>query len=91
VRVTDMRSPSGLVRLTDARTLRSGVDLTEGAPAGRGELLRSAAVLDGRVRLRGEMTPRGGAAAERRRGAVDALRRAPRPPAAPLQHQSAGR
>jgi alpha,alpha-trehalase len=78
VRVTDMRSPSGLVRLTDALTLRSGADLTEGAPAGRGEPLRSAAVLNGRVRLRVEITPRGGAAAERRRGGCGCV--APRVP-----------
>lgn len=70
VLVTDMHSPSGLVRLTDALTLRSGADLTEDAPAGRCELLRSVTVLDGRVRLRVEVTPRGGAAAERSRGGL---------------------
>src|SRR3970282_352310 len=44
VLVTEMRAPAGLVRLTDALTLRSGADLTEGAAAGRGELLRLATV-----------------------------------------------
>jgi hypothetical protein len=32
VLVTGMRSPSGVVRLTDALTLRPGVDLREDAP-----------------------------------------------------------
>jgi GH15 family glucan-1,4-alpha-glucosidase len=76
--VTDMRGPSGLLRMNDALTLRSGADLTEDVPAGRGELPRSAAVLGGRVRLRGEITPRGGAAAERRRGGCGGV--APRVP-----------
>ena len=64
VLVTEMRSASGLVRVTDALTLRSGADLSEDAPAGRCELLRSVAVLDGRVRLRIDIEPRGGAQAE---------------------------
>jgi GH15 family glucan-1,4-alpha-glucosidase len=65
VLVTEMRSASGLVRLTDALTLRSGADLSEDAPADRGELLRSITVLGGRVRLRIDIEPRGGAQAER--------------------------
>ena len=53
VLVTELRSPTGLVRLTDALALRSGADLTDDVPGGRGELVRSAVVLDGSVRLRG--------------------------------------
>jgi alpha,alpha-trehalase len=61
VLVTELRSPTGLVRLTDALALRSGADLTDDVPGGRGELVRSVAVLDGNVRLRVELEPRGGA------------------------------
>ncbi len=43
---------TGLVQLTDALALRSGADLTDDAPASRGELVRSAVVLNGSVRLR---------------------------------------
>jgi alpha,alpha-trehalase len=59
VLVTDMRGKSGLLRLTDALTLRSGADLIEDTPAGRGELPRSVRVLDGCVRLRIEGMIRG--------------------------------
>ncbi|MDQ3980193.1 MAG: glycoside hydrolase family 15 protein [Actinomycetota bacterium] len=65
VLATELRSPSGLVRVTDCLTLRRGADLGEDVAAGRGELLRSVAVLDGTVRLRIEIEPRGGATAER--------------------------
>jgi GH15 family glucan-1,4-alpha-glucosidase len=61
VLVTELRSASGLVRLTDALALRPGADLTDDLPAGRGELVRSAVVLDGNVRLRVGIAPRGGA------------------------------
>ena len=64
VLVTELRSPTGVVRLTDCLTLRSGADLGEDTAAGRGELLRSVAVLDGSVRLHVEMEPRGGATVE---------------------------
>jgi len=63
VLVTELLSPTGLVRLTDALALRSGADLTDDVPGGRGELVRSAVVLDGNVRLRVELEPRGGAQA----------------------------
>jgi GH15 family glucan-1,4-alpha-glucosidase len=65
VLITEMRSASGLIRLTDALTLRSGADLSEDAPADRSELLRSITVLNGRVRLQIDIKPRGGAQAER--------------------------
>ncbi|MFF2662878.1 glycoside hydrolase family 15 protein [Kitasatospora sp. NPDC058032] len=61
VLVTELRSRTGLVRVTDALALRSGADLADDAPAARAELVRSAVVLDGRVRLRAELEPRGGA------------------------------
>jgi alpha,alpha-trehalase len=63
VLVTELRSSTGLVRLTDALALRSGADLTDDVSGGRGELVRSAVVLDGSVRLRVELEPRGGAQA----------------------------
>lgn len=61
VLVTELRSPSGLVRVTDCLTLRSGADLAEDTPAGRGELLRSVVVLEGDVSLLVDIQPRGGA------------------------------
>jgi len=64
VLVTEMRGPSGLIRVTDAFSLRSGADLSEDVSAGRRELLRMISVLTGRVRLRIEIEPRGGAHAE---------------------------
>ncbi|MGQ4424823.1 trehalase-like domain-containing protein, partial [Streptomyces violaceoruber] len=60
---TELRSDTGLVRVTDALVLRSGADLSDDAPSGRGELVRSVLVLEGRVRLRVEVEPRGGAQA----------------------------
>jgi GH15 family glucan-1,4-alpha-glucosidase len=78
VLVTEMQGRSGLVRVTDALTFRSGADLTEDAPAARGELLRSVEVLGGPTRLRVEVRPRGGARAEKRGGGLE-LRCASRP------------
>jgi GH15 family glucan-1,4-alpha-glucosidase len=60
VLVTEMRSPGGSVRITDALALRTGADLGDDAGAGRAELVRSAQVLDGSVRLSAELLPRGG-------------------------------
>jgi alpha,alpha-trehalase len=64
--VTEMRSPTGLVRVTDALTLRRGTDLREDAAAGRCELVRFVEVSQGGMRLRIEIEPRGGAQAEAR-------------------------
>ena len=58
---TELRCASGTVRITDALTLRAGADLSDDAPAARGELVRSAQVLEGRVRLRYQVEPVGGA------------------------------
>jgi len=66
VLVTEMRSPSGLIQLTDALLFHVGADLTEDTPAGRGELLRLVQVLQGQVRVRITVEPRGGAHAEPR-------------------------
>jgi GH15 family glucan-1,4-alpha-glucosidase len=59
---TDLRCPTGVVRVTDAMVLRSGADLGEDAAADRAELVRSAVVVEGRVRLSVDVVPRGGAA-----------------------------
>ena len=66
VLVTELRGPDGALQITDALTLRAGADLTEDAPAGRGELLRRVTVPHRRVRLRVELEPRDGAFATRR-------------------------
>ncbi|MFH9609616.1 glycoside hydrolase family 15 protein [Streptomyces sp. NPDC017448] len=60
VLITELRGPTGVVRVTDALVLRPGTDLTDDAPAHRGELVRSALVLEGDVRLRMDLEPRGG-------------------------------
>jgi hypothetical protein len=64
VLITELRSPTGLVAVTDALALRPGTDLSDDASAGRRERIRSAVVLDGSVRLRIELEPRGGATAQ---------------------------
>ena len=63
VLITEMRSATGVVQLTDALALRSGADLTDDAAANRCELVRSAVVLSGSVRLHVNVRPRGGAQA----------------------------
>ena len=57
---TEFRTTRGRVRVMDAMAVRAGADLTDDAPAGRAELVRSAVVLDGSVELRVELEPRGG-------------------------------
>ena len=66
VLVTEMRSPSGLIQLTDALLFHAGAVLTEDTPAGRGELLRLVHVVQGQVRVRIAIEPRGGVRAEPR-------------------------
>jgi GH15 family glucan-1,4-alpha-glucosidase len=77
VLVTELRSPTGLLAVTDAVVLRPGTDLSDDAPAGRRELIRSAVVLAGFVRVRVEIEPRGGASAQAAAGgmSVNAWRR----------------
>jgi GH15 family glucan-1,4-alpha-glucosidase len=60
---TEIRSRTGLVRLTDACAVRAGADLGEDVSHARGELVRLVEVLDGHVRLQVELAPRGGASA----------------------------
>ena len=66
VLITELRASTGTVRVTDCLTLQAGADLREHATAGRSELVRCVTVLDGQVRLRVGVEPRGGASAERR-------------------------
>jgi alpha,alpha-trehalase len=68
VLVTELKSTDGLIRITDAMTLRHGIDLNEDAPPGRRELLRHVEVLQGPVDLRIDFSPRGGADIERSSG-----------------------
>jgi GH15 family glucan-1,4-alpha-glucosidase len=77
VLVTELRSPTGVLAVTDALALRPGADLSDDAPAGRQELIRSAVVLDGSVRIHVEIEPRGGASAQPGAGGltIDAWRR----------------
>jgi len=75
VLVTELRGPSGSVRITDCLTLRSGADLGEDTAAGRGELLRRVEGLQGEVALEVAVDLRGGASATRR---ADGLRIRPR-------------
>jgi alpha,alpha-trehalase len=77
VLVTELRSPTGVVAVTDALALRPGADLSDDAPAGHRELIRSAVVLDGSVRVHVEIEPRGGASAQPGAGGltIDAWRR----------------
>jgi GH15 family glucan-1,4-alpha-glucosidase len=77
VLVTELRSPTGLLAVTDALVLRPGTDLSDDAPAGRQELIRTAVVLAGSVRVRVEIEPRGGASAQAAAGglSVNAWRR----------------
>ncbi|MGW5668595.1 glycoside hydrolase family 15 protein [Micromonospora sp. NPDC003776] len=60
VLVTELRTATGLVQITDAIVVRAGADLADDAPAGRGELVRSARVLHGTVRLDVDLRPRDG-------------------------------
>lgn len=71
VLTTELQCRTGVVRITDCLALRAGADLREDVPAGRGELVRSVVVLDGKARLRIAIEPRGGGTAERR---ADGLR-----------------
>jgi GH15 family glucan-1,4-alpha-glucosidase len=71
VLTTELRAADGgVVAVTDCLTLRSGADLTEDVPAGRGELLRTIVGVEGSVVVEAELAPRGGAVAERRAGGL---------------------
>src|SRR5262249_26463647 len=64
VLTTELRTTTGLVRITDALVLRSRADLTDDTPADRGELVRSVVVLAGSARIEVRVEPRGGARAD---------------------------
>ena len=59
VLVTELRGPEGVLRLTDAMVLHENADLAEDALSDRGELVRLLEVVEGRVRVRFELVPRG--------------------------------
>ncbi len=65
VLVTEMRTATGIVEVTDAFLLKPGARLEEDTPAGLGELLRRARVTHGTVTLRIGVHPRGGARGQR--------------------------
>jgi GH15 family glucan-1,4-alpha-glucosidase len=60
VLVTELRSPTGVVRVTDALALHAGANIADDVASDRAELVRSALVLEGTVRLRVEVEPRDG-------------------------------
>jgi alpha,alpha-trehalase len=68
--VTELRTSTGLLRITDALAVRAGADLSDDAPAARSELVRSVVVIDGDIRVRVELDPRDGGIA---RPALDGL------------------
>jgi GH15 family glucan-1,4-alpha-glucosidase len=70
VLITDMECATGRLRLRDLCPLLSGADLSEDVPATRRELLRTATVLEGTVRLHLEIEPWGGGEAEPRDGGL---------------------
>ena len=70
VLMTEMRAPTGLLRLTDCCPLVGGADLSEDVSATRRELLRTATVVEGRIDLRIHLDPRGGAETEPRDGGI---------------------
>ena len=55
---TEMQTPSGVLRLTDALTFHAGAVLTEDVRSARQELLRRITVLQGEVTLDVSLTPR---------------------------------
>lgn len=63
VLVTEMRTRTGILHLKDFCPLMAGADLSRDLPATRNELVRSATVVEGTVRLHITIEPRGGAKA----------------------------
>jgi alpha,alpha-trehalase len=70
VLATVMSGSGGVVRVTDALTLRQGANLAEDAAAGRCELVREVESLQGDARLLVEFEPRGEARVEARSGGL---------------------
>ena len=78
VLVTELRCGTGLVRVTDALALHAGAEIAEDVASDRAELVRSAVVAEGTVRLRVEVEPHGEADAVAAFGGLQ-LRAARRP------------
>ncbi|MBO0682321.1 MAG: glycoside hydrolase family 15 protein [Candidatus Dormibacteraeota bacterium] len=78
VLITELRCPTGMVRVTDALALHAGADIADDVGSDRAELVRSAVVVDGSVRLRVEVEPRGGGEAQAGFGGLE-LRATRRP------------
>ncbi|MDO9116574.1 MAG: glycoside hydrolase family 15 protein [Nitrospira sp.] len=68
--VTEMRTSTGLLRVTDFCPLVAGADLSEDVSATRRELLRTATVVEGSIDLTIHLEPRGGAEADPRDGGI---------------------
>ncbi|GAP47522.1 glycoside hydrolase family 15 protein [Streptomyces azureus] len=66
VLITELRTDTGVLQVTDAFVLRPGARLEEDAPAAVGELIRQVRVVEGEVTLRVCLEPRGGARIRRR-------------------------
>jgi GH15 family glucan-1,4-alpha-glucosidase len=64
VLITELRCPTGVVRLTDALALHTSADIAEEVGSDRAELVRSAVVTEGEVRLGVELEPRRGGRAD---------------------------
>ncbi|MGY1886668.1 glycoside hydrolase family 15 protein [Blastococcus sp. SYSU DS0753] len=67
--VTELQGADGRLELTDCMTLRSGSDLGEQVPPGRGELLRLARAVGGRVTVEVHLDPLDGVQVRRELGA----------------------
>jgi GH15 family glucan-1,4-alpha-glucosidase len=65
VLITELRTPTAHLRVTDCLTVQRGSDLSQAVAVARGELLRSVRVLEGDTTLKIQVEPRGGATAER--------------------------
>ncbi|MEU7033575.1 glycoside hydrolase family 15 protein [Streptomyces sp. NPDC046237] len=70
VLVTEIRSPEGMVRLTDLMPLRPGAALEEDTHAGTGTFLRLVEAVHGRPQVGLRLEPRGGASVRREPGGV---------------------
>ena len=67
--VTELQGAEGRLELTDCMTLRSGSDLGEQVPPGRGELLRLARAVGGRTTVDVHLAPLDGVQVRRELGA----------------------
>jgi len=68
---TELRCRTGVVQLIDALAFRAGAEIADCVASDRAELVRSAIVLEGAVRLRVDVEPRGGAEARTAWSALD--------------------